>query len=99
MQFAKIVIFISEKPALYKNNNSGKSIKYLPLLLMFSVVIIVSLLILCLSVLLSRAKVLWRANVKYRHANWPAYRMTTFRKSQIWVFHRLLCAVHLPYCP
>ena len=50
MQFAKIVIFISEKPVFYKNNNNGKSIKYLPLLLMFSVVIIVSLLILRLPV-------------------------------------------------
>lgn len=50
MQFAKIVIFISEKPVFYKNNNNGKSIKNLPLLLMFSVAIIISLLILRLPV-------------------------------------------------
>ena len=48
MQFAKIVIFISEKPVFYKNN--GKYFIDLPLLLMFSVAIIISLLILRLPV-------------------------------------------------
>ena len=50
MQFAKIVIFISEKPIFYKNNNNGKYLIDLPLLLMFSIAIIISLLILRLPV-------------------------------------------------
>lgn len=35
MQFAKIVIFISEKPVFCRNNNNGKYLIDLPLLLMF----------------------------------------------------------------
>lgn len=56
-----------------------------------SIFLLILVLIGCLSALFFRAKVLRRANVKYRHADRPAYRMTAFRKSQIWVFHQLLC--------